>query len=139
MFGFDETVIEKLKVRDKIFKTINKEVILVVINESTRPEERKGHEKLLELKKEQTQDLIFFVSSMIYPESTATMKKSYDEGMNLTEKQRIKEIKSASNILENLSHGERLQYFETASSKGFVHANGDWEHRKIKWRVVRDI
>ena len=136
MFGFDETVIEKLKVRDKIFKTINKEVILAVINESTRSVEKRGYDKVRELKKEQTQDLIFFVSSMIYPESTATAKKSYDEWMNLTEKQRIKEIKSASNILENLSHGERLQYFETASSKGFVHANGDWEHRKYKWRVV---
>ena len=138
MFHFDETVFEKMRVRDKIFRDINKVVIMSVITESTRPAEKRGYDKVREYEKGIEKGILYFVLSRFFPESIADTKKFDEERRKKPEKQRNQQLELASNILDILTHGERVQYFETASSKGLFNANKDWEHRTLTWRVVRD-
>ena len=125
----DENFIDNLKERDRSFQRLNKEIIKWVIMDSIRPAETRGQKKKNEPKNEPLKDFTLFVSSIFFPDWTAQAKKSHEEWMNLPEKQKTQQLELASNILDNLTYSEMIQYLEVASSKSLLDANMDWKNR----------
>ena len=124
--------------RDITFRQLNKEVILIIIGELIKPKEKNPLLKRNSIKINSAYSVLHFISSIIYPETTAVQRKLYDEWRNQPEKRRQEELHIASTILDNISHSRRSDYLEDVLKKGLGAANSDWEHRKNKWKVVRD-
>ena len=109
-----------------------------LIELQSRPMEKSTLEKKTRQEIDQGYNLLHWVLSTIYPETMASQKKGYDEWKNQANKIRSQELDKASNILDNLSHRDRITYFGDAISKGIVNANSEWINYQLKWRVVED-
>jgi hypothetical protein len=133
-----ESLCSRLKDRDRYFRGLNKEVILILINDLIKP---KSKEPRL-IRDEKIRDFIYnplqILSSFIFPETTAEQRRMYDEWRNQPEERRKRELDNATFILENISHRRRIEYLEDVLRESLLIANNRWIHGGIKYRVVKD-
>jgi hypothetical protein len=131
-------VCNSLKANDQYFKSLNKKIILVLIEDLIKP--RKKESRLIrdELKRDLIYNSLQTVLSSIYPNTMAKQREMYNEWRNQPEQNRKRELKIADFILENITHSRRIEYFEDVLREGLLIANNSWRLRGIKFRRAEE-